>query len=169
VKCGRDIRPKIHAIPSGSKISYKTTTGRRKWCVGGPAAGAAGGKSAAVENFERFYVVKMAKMAGSTVYGIGIGIVPTVSVYVYQCQYCIQYTWCSIQQHTGRAHIRSTTLQSMTMSTRLALSTHTAQSKHPSYASLLERGDTCRLGARWRSTRRSARVSALVDGFICCR
>jgi len=107
-------------------------------------------------------MVKMAKMAGSTVYGIGI--VPSISISI-----SIQYTWCSIQQHTGRAHIRSTTLQSMTMSTRLALSTHTAQSKHPSYASLLERGDTCRLGARLRSTSRSARVSALVDGFICCR
>jgi len=47
--------PAAISLPwSGSKISYKTSTGRRKWCVGGPAAGAAEGESAAGENFERF-------------------------------------------------------------------------------------------------------------------
>jgi len=40
-------------------------------------------------------------MAGSTVYDIGI--VPSISIRI-----SIQCTWCSIQQHTGRAHIRST-------------------------------------------------------------
>jgi len=65
--------------------------------------------------------------------------------------------------------MRSTTLQSMTMSTRLALSTHTAQNKHPSYASLLATLVGSVLGGTSPGAERSARVSALVDGFICCR